>query len=122
MKNSSLIFLACSTLVLGLLYIEKRWDYRRLEASHFLQTQQVELLRDECNEYEFQLTNSPTYEQGYRDALLKRSAGNYSDGYKDARMVYDREDKYAQGYHAAIEQFGYQVPKQVEEDKKVSME
>jgi hypothetical protein len=54
----------------------------------------------------------PTYDEGFRDALLRRGGpnqpGSYKDGYEAAIKLMGNKG-YADGYHNAIEQFGYQT-------------
>lgn len=99
--------LALSTTILGFLYAKRDLECSRLNIIGQLQDRQIQLMQDECREYQYQLTNKPTFEEGYQAALLKRNAGTYLDGYKDAQTVFDGSNNYAQGYHAAITQFGY---------------
>lgn len=65
------------------------------------------ILKEEITE----LLAKPTYEQGYKTALIRvggpQSPGAYQDGWDDAAKIFNNETTYADGYHAAIEQFGY---------------
>jgi hypothetical protein len=99
--------LGIATVVLGFLFAKSSWDNSSLKLLNMLQYQEIELMRDECREYQFKLTSNPTYEEGYKAALLRRNNGSYSDGYEDAKIVYDGSNNYTQGYHAAITQFGF---------------
>jgi hypothetical protein len=99
--------LAAATVVLGFLYIQKSWENSNLTLLNNLQDAELRIVDDECQEYRHQLSTMPTYEDGYKAALLKRNAGTYSDGYQDAKIVFDGSNNYAQGYHAAITQFGF---------------
>ena len=69
------------------------------------------ILKDEIYQKERALAERPTYEQGYKDALVRvggpQSPGAYQDGWDDAMKIYASENSYADGYHAAIKQFGY---------------
>ena len=53
---------------------------------------------------------APTYDMGYRDAIIRmggpQQPGSYQDGW-DAALKTINYDNYADGYHAAISQFGY---------------
>jgi len=100
------IFVA-STIILGFLFAKSDWENARLTMLNSLQNRQIELMRDECREYEFKLATNPSYEDGYKFALLKRNNGSYSDGFEDAKLVYDSSNNYATGYHAAIAQFNF---------------
>lgn len=52
----------------------------------------------------------PTYENGYRDAIIRAGfpsgSGSYKDGFDAARKLYG-DGSWATGYHTAIEQFGW---------------
>lgn len=73
--------------------LEKTGEYR------------INLLQDQLRDYEIKISTTKTYEDGYRDALLKRLAGNYEDGFRDAVAHY-KDGNYQDGYHNAIKQFG----------------
>lgn len=100
-------FLAAGLVVLSFLYVQKSWENSNLTLLNKLQDAELKIVDDECREYQHKLSNTPTYEDGYKAALLKRNAGTYSDGYQDAKVVFDGSNNYAQGYHAAITQFGF---------------
>ena len=57
------------------------------------------------------LLAKPTYEQGYKTALIRvggpQNPGAYQDGWDDAAKIFNNKNSYADGYHAAVEQFGY---------------
>lgn len=57
------------------------------------------------------LERKPTYEDGCRDTIIKmggpQSPGAYMDGWNAAILTIDTKG-YADGYHNAIQQFGYQ--------------
>lgn len=69
----------------------------------------------------------PCFDDGYRSCILHmggaQQTGSYKDGF-DAAVKMLENRNYADGYHAAIEQFGYQskgkeiVPKPEPEPKK----
>lgn len=69
------------------------------------------ILKDEIYQKERALAERPTYEQGYKDALVRvggpQTPGAYQDGWDDAMKIYGTDNGYADGYHAAIKQFGY---------------
>jgi len=96
-----------STVVFGFFFAKKNWECTHLTFLNTLQNRQLDLMRDECREYQFKLATNPTYDDGYKFALLKRSNGSYSDGYEDAKLVFDGSNNYASGYHAAIAQFNF---------------
>ena len=66
------------------------------------------ILKDEVTE----LDRKPTYESGYRDALIRRGGpsdkGDYQSGWEDAMKIVTKDSNYADGYHNAIQQYGYQ--------------
>lgn len=108
-----------SCAILVLLFGASRIENAGLKQLNLLQDRQIELMRDECREYQFKITTTPTYEDGYRAALLKRDKGSYADGFGDAKMVFDNSNNYAVGYHAAISQFGLLKDIPVESAKKL---
>lgn len=63
------------------------------------------ILRDEVSE----LSRKPTYDQGFNDAIIKmgspQNPGSYKDGWDAALKTLD--GSYQEGYHTAIQQFGY---------------
>lgn len=65
------------------------------------------IIKDEIAE----LAALPTYDQGYKAALIRvggpQQPGAYQDGWDDALKICNTESDYADGYHAAIQQFGY---------------
>lgn len=80
---------------------------------------------------------SPSYDDGYRDAIIKmggpQSAGSYQDGWTAAVKVL-ASNTYAEGYHTAVKQFGYtkdgntkwiiedSIPANIPVDKKIKNE
>ena len=80
-------------------------EYRILQDSLLIERGRSALLQDELAE----LSRRPTYEQGYRDAIIRagtpEAPGNYKDGYY-AGFLAVGDGGYADGYHAALEQFG----------------
>jgi hypothetical protein len=76
------------------------------ESSLRFEMQRGQLLNDEISE----LRSRPTYEDGYRDAVIRagapENASTYKDGYEAALLVVG-DATYAEGYHAAIKQFGF---------------
>jgi hypothetical protein len=57
------------------------------------------------------LDRRPTYDEGYKNALIRiggpQTPGAYQDGWDDCMKVIGQDSNYADGYHAAIQQFGY---------------
>ena len=64
------------------------------------------LLKDEL----YTERSKPTYEQGFRDAVVRagipNGSGAYRDGFEAAKKFY-ADGTWANGYHTAIEQFGW---------------
>jgi len=115
MSKSSIIVavsLILTVISLGTAYrIENEND--RLESRTMIEDERTRLLTDQLKdvegklrEAEFQLTIRPTYENGYRDALVRSESGSFTDGYAAAKLVFNNAT-YVDGYHNAIEQFGY---------------
>lgn len=90
-------------------YFAIRSENQRLQLVNSIYHAEHRILKDEIYEYE----QKPTYENGYKDALIRVGGPNtpsaYQDGWDDAMKVV-AEGGYANGYHAAIQQFGYQKP------------
>lgn len=86
------------------------WDVKehnhRLLLLNSIYEAENNIIKDELAEFE----KKPTYEQGYETALIRgggpQTPGAYRDGWDDALRLCGAKD-YADGYHAAIEQFGY---------------
>jgi len=116
MKKSTFVI---SALLLGCLAIG---GYNTMELQKAIQTPKTEvsekdsvkmefleaenrLLRDELGQL-----RTRTYDDGYRDAIIQiggpSHSGSFKDGYDAATRVFLNKD-YADGYHAAIKQFGY---------------
>ncbi len=92
-------------------------EWKRSSVTQIAQLQVVEirLLEQELAEDR----SKGTYENGYQDALIRtgRGSGAYADGY-DAAMQITSNANYADGYHNAIKQFGYQT---VSQEAKISL-
>lgn len=86
-------------------YINLLNENARLTMDDSIRQHQLNLLQDQLREYEFKISSAPTYNQGYKDALVKIQFGTYKDGYEAAQTVY-QTGSYENGYHNAIEQFG----------------
>ena len=90
-------------------YFSIRGENQRLALVNSIYHAEHRILKDEIREKE----QKPTYEQGYKDAFIRiggpQNPGAYQDGWDDAMTVVG-EGGYANGYHAAIQQFGYQKP------------
>lgn len=81
-------------------------ENHRLSTINSIYEAENRIIKDEI----FERRIEPTYEQGYKAALIRvggpQMPGAYQDGWDDATKIY-AESNYAEGYHAAIEQFGY---------------
>lgn len=73
-----------------------QYRLQALEASYNIEKQRGQLLNDELAE----IRSKPSYEDGYRDALLKSGNSDHATGY-------------VEGYHAAVKQFGHTAPSPV---------
>lgn len=84
-------------------------ENQRLQFNNSIYQAEVRILNEEVAE----LDRKPTYDQGYRDAIIKmggpQNPGAYQDGFDAAMKVVDNGG-YQNGYHACILQFGYQKP------------
>jgi hypothetical protein len=85
-------------------------ENQKLSLQNVIYHAEHRILKDELYQKERALADRPTYEQGYKDALVRvggpQTPGAYQDGWDDAMKVY-ADKGYADGYHAAIQQFGY---------------
>lgn len=73
---------------------QMEYQNKALESRLEIEKQRSQLLNDELAE----VRSRRTYEDGYRDALLKAENSDHAVGYTE-------------GYHAAIKQFGYATAK-----------
>lgn len=80
-----------------------------------LTEQEIRLLQQELATARHELIEEktkPSYDDGYRACILgmggAQQTGSYKDGY-DAAVKMLNNRGYADGYHNAIEQFGYQT-------------
>lgn len=93
----------------GVQYIQVCSYNQRLALANVIYQAEHRILKDEIRIQE----QKPSYDQGYKDALIRlggpQSPGAYQDGW-DGAMIVAGEGGYANGYHAAIQQFGYQKP------------
>jgi len=101
MIASVILSVACA----GLLFL-RGIESTQTKTMEKLSAKQIDLLKDQLREYEFKLTTARTYEDGYRDAVIRAGGGSYGDGFNAAKSIYENEN-YADGYHNAIAQFGY---------------
>jgi hypothetical protein len=74
------------------------------------ESQRSKLLSDELNEIKYDYLMKPTYNEGYRDAIIRMGTptqpGSYRDGYYAAFLALGNSG-YSDGYHAAIAQYGF---------------
>ena len=82
-------------------------ENQRLHLANILYDLEHRLYKDEIKEWE----QKPSYEQGYKDAIIRvggpQTPSAYQDGWDDAMKVIGTQSNYADGYHAAVQQFGY---------------
>jgi len=87
-------------------YYAKNQDNQKLAIGNIIYVAENRLLKEEVNTLE----RKPSYEEGCRDTILKmggpQTPGAYMDGWNAAILTLDTRN-YADGYHAAIQQFGY---------------
>jgi hypothetical protein len=108
MKNAFwLLALGWAALIWGaVIHRRAELEYKLVQDCLMLERGRSSLLQDELAE----LARKPTYEQGYRDAVIRAgtpdSPGSYKDGYY-AGFLAAGDGGYSDGYHAAIEQFGH---------------
>lgn len=88
-------------------YYTKNQDNQKLALNNIIYVAENRILKEEVSTLE----RKPTYEEGCRDTLIKmggpQTPGAYMDGWNAAILTLDTRN-YADGYHAAIQQFGYQ--------------
>lgn len=104
----------------GYIALKRDWELAKANVVKDLANREIELLKDEVNTYRMELISKPSFEEGYRQAILNQGHGTYARGFADAKEVFDKDNNYATGYHAAIEQFGLQnriVQEENHEDK-----
>lgn len=116
MKKNIVLGLACVLAVAACVwgYYQHRNNVKN-ELRVVIYEAENRVLKDYCRELEWKVTESngkPTYEDGQRDAIIRMGGpsnpGAYRDGYEAAVKALGKND-YAEGYHAAINQFGYKT-------------
>lgn len=113
-------FLTLALIVTGYFSLKRDWELTKANVVKDLANREIELLKDEVNTYRMELISKPSFEEGYRQAILNQEHGTYARGFADAKEIFDKDNNYATGYHAAIEQFGLQnriVQEENHEDK-----
>lgn len=94
------------TCISGYGFYERNQSNQRLAINNIIYIAENRILKEEISSLE----RKPTYEEGSRDSILKMGGpqipGAYRDGWDAAILTFDTNG-YADGYHAAIRQFGY---------------
>lgn len=87
-------------------YYSKDKANQKLALDNIIYVAENRILKEEISSLE----RKPTYEDGCRDTIVKiggpQTPGAYRDGWDDAIKTLDTRN-YADGYHTAIQQFGY---------------
>lgn len=91
---------------LTLCCVKQDREIDRLRAVVAVSEKQHAFMQERFSDLEFKAMTAKTFEDGYREALLKSTTGTYADGYEAAQIVYG-SSSYEDGYHNAISQFGY---------------
>ena len=107
MKNAAWIGIGILTVanVVGA-FINVNYN-QELKLKNVLFEAECRVLAGEVRQMAHTASTAQTYEEGYRDALIRmggEAKGTYADGYAAATTLY-RSANYADGYHAAIGQF-----------------
>lgn len=100
---------ASAAVIIGFLFMKSTFEIERLKMESLISKKQYSLLEDQCRDYEFKISNTRTYEDGFKDALIKMNhpeGGTFQEGYEAAKIVFGN-GSYADGYHNAIAQFGW---------------
>lgn len=102
------------TLVGSIILAYNNWNLQtenhRLSLVNSIYNAEHRILKEDISDLE----KKPTYDQGFKDALIRvggpQSDGLYRDGWDDASKFFC-DASYSEGYHNAIQQFGYTQPK-----------
>ena len=98
----ALVFLGYSIYVSHMYVVESNKNFTIKE----LFAAENRLLKDEI----YAERSKPTYENGYRDAILRAGSptgtGSYRDGWEACAKLYT-DGSWTSGYHTALEQFGW---------------
>ena len=93
----------------GCCYYLKDQSNQALVLDNIIYIAENRILKEELSSLE----RKPTYEDGCRDTIIKiggpQTPTAYRDGWDDAVKTLDTRN-YADGYHTAIQQFGYAKP------------
>ena len=80
----------------------------QIELKNILFESENRLLKDQINETNAKINAMQTYDEGYKDALIRNGAPNtpgyYQEGWKDAIKA-TQPNEYSAGYHSALKQF-----------------
>jgi len=101
------------SLVVSLASLYHAWDVKnenhKLSFLNSIFKAEIRFLKEDLDQFQ----KKPTYDQGYKDALISvggpQSPGAYQNGWNDAYKVFAENKGYSDGYHAAIQQFQYQT-------------
>lgn len=111
-----LSIMAIIAIALGIYAYNERQENQRLQFLTIINQAENRVLKAEVHSLERANEGKPTYEDGYKEALLRagrpNGPGAYQDGYEAALKVVG-DGSYSEGYHTAIRQFGYQPAKNV---------
>lgn len=103
-------------IALGVFIYNVKQENQRLQLLTIINQAENRVLKSEIHSLERAAETKPTYEDGYKEALLRAGRPNhpgaYQDGYEAALKVVG-DGSYSEGYHTAIRQFGYQPAKDV---------
>jgi hypothetical protein len=80
---------------------------QELKLKCVLSDAECRVLQGEVRQMEYKASTTQTYDEGYRDALIRMGGdakGSYADGYAAAEKLY-KGQSYTDGYHNAIGQF-----------------
>lgn len=110
-ESRAYFFVTLTTLILCGALAYSMWtaqqESHRLKFLNTVYAAENTILKEELKSFE----SKPTYDQGYKDALIRvggpQTVSAYADGWEDAFKLFGEENGYAKGYHAAIQQFGY---------------
>lgn len=116
MKTVGIFSLSIGIIVLGVMLYNSKQENQKYQLLTVINQAENRVLKDEIRSLERAADSKPSYEDGYKEALIRAgrptNPGAYQDGYEAAMKIIDNGG-YAEGYHAAIKQFGYQPNKSV---------
>ena len=103
-------------IALGVFIYNAKQENQRLQLLTIINQAENRVLKSEIHSLERAAETRPTYEDGYKEALLRAGRPNYPGAYQDgyeAALKVVGDGSYSEGYHTAIRQFGYQPAKNV---------